>query len=317
MRIRTKALLAMPWLVAVAMAMQAFSQPPSPPTGDPVVQGLVKVADQIKLPAKEAGVLVHLAVKEGMSVRAGQEIGKIDDSQPQMQKTAAIYALNAAIKQAKDDVEIRYAAKQADVAQKDYEKMEEANRMAQRAITEVDVRRAKLDWDRAVLAIEKAKHDQEVAQLEAWIKQAELDAAKLAIERRRIVAPFDGVVEEINRKQAEWVNPGDTILTLLRLDTVHVDAAVEQSQYDPHELQGCEVTVEVQMARGRKETFRGRIIKISSVIGFQTSEGTYNVRAEVANRQEHGSWMLRDKLPATMTIHLNTGTAAESVTRAP
>ena len=33
----------------------------------------------------------------------------------------------------------------------------------------------------------------------------------------------------------------------------------------------------------------------------------YNVRAEVANQQEHGTWMLRDGLPATMTIHLGTG----------
>ena len=56
---------------------------------DPVVDGLVKVADEIKLPAKEAGRLVQLAVKEGNLVRAGQVIGKIDDSEPVMQKKAA------------------------------------------------------------------------------------------------------------------------------------------------------------------------------------------------------------------------------------
>ena len=33
----------------------------------------------------------------------------------------------------------------------------------------------------------------------------------------------------------------------------------------------------------------------------------YNVRAEIANLQEHGTWLLRDGLPATMTIHLGTG----------
>jgi hypothetical protein len=100
------------------------------------------------------------------------------------------------------------------------------------------------------------------------------------------------------------VNPSDPIMEIFRLDTMQVEGAVPQSQYDSHELYGCEVTVEVEMARGRKETVPGRITKVSSII---RGDGMYNVRAEVANREEHGSWMLRDGLPATMTIHLGTG----------
>jgi multidrug efflux pump subunit AcrA (membrane-fusion protein) len=281
---------------------------------DPVVEALVKVADEIKLPAKEPGVLVQLAVKEGMQVRAGQVIAKIDDSEPVMTKKAASAAYAAAYKRWKDDVEIRFARAQADVAKADYEQLQETNRLAEKAVPSVDLRRAKLDWDHYVLAIEKAGHDQELAKFEAYTKQAELDAADLAIQRRLITAPFDGVVEELKRKQDEWVQPGDTILELLRLDTMHVEGAVEQSKYDPHEVQGCEVTVEVEMARGRKATVRGRIIKVSSVV---RSDGVFNVRAEVANKQEHGSWMLRDGLPATMTIHLGTGgTGAAGVSRA-
>jgi multidrug efflux pump subunit AcrA (membrane-fusion protein) len=92
---------------------------------------------------------------------------------------------------------------------------------------------------------------------------------------------------------------------------MEVEGPVDQTLFDPHELQGCDVTVEVQMARGRKETFPGRITKVSSLVSGSTK--TYNVRAEVVNRQEHGSWMLRNGLPATMTVHLGTGgTAAAS-----
>ena len=88
----------------------------------------------------------------------------------------------------------------------------------------------------------------------------------LAIERRTVKAPFDGVVEEIKRKQDEWVQPGDTILTLLRLDTMHVEGAIEQSQYDPHEIQGCDVSVEVDLPAARKATVRGRIVKVSTIV---------------------------------------------------
>jgi multidrug resistance efflux pump len=157
------------------------------------------------------------------------------------------------------------------------------------------------------LAIEKSYHDQELAQFEALTKQAEYDAANLAIQRRTIIAPFDGVVEEIKRKQDEWVQPGDTILTLLRLDTLHVDAAVKQSQFDAAEIQGCDVAMEVELARGRKTTVRGKIVKVSNLV---RSDGVYNIRAEVANMQEHGTWLVRDGLPATLTIHLGTGANA-------
>jgi multidrug resistance efflux pump len=249
-------------------------------------------------------VLVQLTVKEGTLVRAGQIIGKIDDSEPQMKKAAATAEYAGAYKRWTDDVEIRYAKAQAEVAQAKYEQLLETNKIAEKAVAAVDLREAKLEWDHFKLAIEKSAHDQELAKFEALTKKAELNAADLAIERRTIRAPFDGVVEELKRKQDEWVQPGDTILTLLRLDTMHVEGAVFQKQYDPHEVQGCDVAVEVQLARQRKMTVRGKIIKVSTVVHNQ---GVYYVRAEVANQQEQGNWILRDGLPATMTIHLGTG----------
>jgi membrane fusion protein, multidrug efflux system len=307
------------FLAALAMAVVLIqfgrAQQPSAQPSDPVVKGVVRVADQIKLPAKEPGVLVQLAVKEGSQVRAGQVIGKIDDSEPQMKKKAANWEYAQAYKRWKDDVEIRFAKAQAAVAKAKFEKLQESNRLSAKSVPEVELNEAKLDWDHFTLAIEKSYHDQELAKYEAFSKQAELDAADLAIQRRIITAPFDGVAEEIKRKQDEWVQPGDTILTLLRLDTMHVEGAVEESQYNPHEIQGCEVSVEVELARGRKVTVPGRIIKVSSMVQYH---GVYNVRAEVANQQEFGSWVLRDGLPATMTIHLGTGgNATAGVTRAP
>jgi multidrug efflux pump subunit AcrA (membrane-fusion protein) len=300
-------------ILALFAQVGAEGQLPSSASTDPVITGAyVRVADSVKFAAQEPGVITHLSVKEGTVVQKDQTIGQIDDSEPQLQKQAAIYAMNAAIKRAKDDVEIRFATAQEAVSKVDYERMEEANRMAKGAITDVDVRRAKLDWRRATLAIEKARHEQELAKYEYYTKKTELDAAELAIKRRVIVAPFDGIIERLARRQQEWVNPGDVIMQILRLDTMEVEGAVERFQYDPHELQDCEVTVEVEFARGRKETFRGRLTKISAVVG---GDKKYAVRAEVANRQEHGTWMLRDGLMSTMTIHLGTGGAPATAGR--
>jgi membrane fusion protein, multidrug efflux system len=283
---------------------------------DPKLYGcVVTFEEDINVPAPEAGVLVKLSVKEGSQVKQGEVIGKIYDDEVQTQKKAAEYALGKAQKAASDDIQFRYAQKSADVAEKAYEAIIKTNETAEKAIPEVEVLKAKLEWEAAKLSAEKALHDQALAKFEYGQRWAELETAKLAIKRRTILAPFNGEVVEIARHQDEWVSPGDPILRLVRLDTMLVDGPVEQSAYDPHELYGCDVTVEVEMAHGRKEQFQGRITYVSSTI---RGDDRYIVRAEVNNRQEHGRWLLRDRMTAMMTIHLNTaGTTALDVTRKP
>ena len=253
--------------------------------------------------ARSRACSCSLAVKEGSQVRQGQVIGKIDDSEAADAKEGGRVRLcGAPTKRRRTTCEIRFAKHTAAVAEKDYEQLLESNRLAAKAVAEVEVTQGQ-----AGMGSLQSWRSKRPATTRSWpsskpiTKQAELDAAELAIERRTIVAPFDGEVVTINRHQDEWVSPGDPILRLVRLDTMHVEGAVEQSEYDPHEMQGCDVTVEVEMARGRKEQFTGRIIYVSSLV---RCDGTYNVRAEVANRQEHGNWLLRDGMPATMTIHL-------------
>jgi hypothetical protein len=99
---------------------------------------------------------------------------------------------------------------------------------------------------------------------------------------------------------------GDWILRLVRLDAMYVAGALDRSLYDPHEVVNCNVTIEVEMARGRKEKVEGRITYVSSEV---RGDKKFLVRAEVPNRQEHGRWLLADGMKATMTIHLNTGGA--------
>jgi multidrug resistance efflux pump len=282
--------------------------------GDLRLEQAVVQAEHIKLSAEEPGILIDLAVKAGDPVRAKQPIGKIDDREIQIQMKAAGYAYSAAKKKFEDDVDIKYSAAAAAVAKTDYEIIEAAIDLVEKSITDVDRRRAKLEWEKMDLATEKAKKEQELARLDALGKLAELEAARLAIERRTITAPWDGVVEELTRKQHEWVNPGDPILRLFRMDKMYVEAAVDQKQYDPQELKGRDVTVEVKMARGRIEKFEGQIVKVSPVIRY---DGVYNVRAEVLNRPENGDWMLRDGLPATMTIHLTSPAAVTKSARLP
>ena len=50
---------------------------------------LVSIVEEARVPAREAGVLVGLSVKEGDTVRRGGAIARIDDSQPRFEKQKA------------------------------------------------------------------------------------------------------------------------------------------------------------------------------------------------------------------------------------
>jgi multidrug efflux pump subunit AcrA (membrane-fusion protein) len=269
-------------------------------------QCLVKPADEVLLPAEEAGVLVRLAVEQGAMPRQGEVIGQIDDRQVKQQMNAAKYGFDAANERAQSQVEVLYAEESAKVAKQEYERMRLANAQISNAVTAVEIERARLQWNTTRLQIEKATKDKAIAALDAAAKRAEYELASVGLERRTIKAPFDGVVVELFRRQNEWVNPGDPVLRFARLDIMRIEPVVKLADYDPHEIADCNVTVEMPLARGRTATFTGKVTYVSPELDLTGDR--YRIRAEVQNRQtETGRWLLMPNSLVTMTIHIGTG----------
>lgn len=276
--------------------------------GDPIVYNcVIDPVESIEVPATDPGVLVHQGMKQGSRVRAEDVIAKIDAREPETERRIAQYERDAKIKQAKDDIEIRYARAAAAFAKEDLEGVLKVIDDVEKAVTDVEVNKAKLDYERSRLAIEKAEKDQELARLDAWTAQARMDAAQMKIDRRTIRAPWDGIVMDVQREQQEWVNPGDTIVRLARLDALNVEGTVQLAHHSPAELAGCEVTVIAEAGRGRKVEATGRIVNVyPEVIAGQKIA----VRAEVVNHEENGQWLIFPRMKSRMIIHLGTGGVA-------
>ena len=282
-------------------AIEANAQSGEDPVLSPCYIKL-KSENMIRIPAQEAGVLIEMPVREGSSVKAGQLLARIDDREAKATLKIAEYALESAEKRAAEDIEIRYSKKAEAVAKTDLEQDMIANRNQPGAIPEIEIRRKRLDWERATLQIEKAAKDQVLAVLEARTKEAERDAAQMALTWRTIKAPFDGEVLETSRHEAEWVNPGDLILKLARFDTLHVEAGVNSRYFDRSQVEGKKVTVEVRKAHGRLISVSGTIVYVNPDV---QPDGTYKVRAEIENKREGNHWVIQPGLEATMVIHLN------------
>lgn len=281
--------------------------------GNPQVENCrVDLVDVVDLPATEAGVLVHQGLKAGASVKTEEVVAKIDSRIQEMDKKVAVYEYNAAVKRANDDIEIVYAKAAAEAAQAALDEVLEVLERVPKAISGPERRKTQLEAKRSKLGVKKAENDRQLSLLDAYSARAKVDAADAAIDIRTIRAPFDGLVQDVYREQAEWVNPGDPIVQLVRMDTLKVEGWVYIADYSPAELDGCEVTIKALGAKGKEESASGRVVFVSNILTRGDRSQKMLVRAEITNRTRNGRWVILPNMRAEMTIHLGTGGASVS-----
>ena len=257
---------------------------------------------EAEVPAEEPGVLIELNAREGQQVAVDELLARIDDVRALMQQKVAGLELQVAKAEAENDINVRYAVASQQVAEAEYEEVREANRKAPRAVPQVKVRTLLLAERRAALQIEQARLDLLVAGLKANVKQAEVEAAADNVERRHIRAPLDGIVVKVYPHKGEWVQPGDPVLRIVRVDRLRIEGFLDAASFSPAEVDGRPVTVIVQLPhRSKPTTFQGEVVFVSPLV---QAGGQFRVWAEVDNRKEQDHWLLRPGLEVEMNIHL-------------
>ncbi len=260
---------------------------------------LVSAIDEAKVPAQEAGLIVELPVVEGQIVKANEILAQIDDSQPRMQRKAALAEETAAREKAVSNVDIDYATAAAKVFYAGWEKKKEANTTTKGTVSLIELMEAKLQYERATFEIDRAKMDKKIAGLTADVKSVEVEAAAEAMKRRKITSPMDGIVIQINLHRGEWVKPGDPVFHVQQIEKLKVEGSVSIAQLSPDKVIDRKVRVEVKLSGNRKESFDGKIVFVNPNV---QSGGEYHVKAEVKNRLENNFWLLQPGMDAEMLI---------------
>ncbi len=266
---------------------------------------VIGLVSRIDLAAPEAGILTHVGVRRGSRFKGEDLLAQIDSREVEVAYKRAGHELKLAQQRAKDNIELQYAEAQKLVERADWEEVMQANLEVKGAVTDAEVRREKLEYDRTVLGVEKAIKDQELVELEVLVKRAEMEATMIAIEKRQVLAPFDGEVLRLHREQGEWVQPGDVIAEIAQLDTLQIDGWVYFDQFDPREVENCRVTVDVQVGPNRVEQATGYVVYVDPIAVFE-GKPKYLLRAEISTGLEEARWLTSPNLPATMKIHLDT-----------
>jgi multidrug efflux pump subunit AcrA (membrane-fusion protein) len=260
---------------------------------------LVSPVQEAQVPAQEAGVLAEIKVREGAVVRTGDVLAQIDDRRNQLEKQLAQAEYQAVLEKANNDINVRYAQAAANVADAEVRAAEEANRRVERSVSPAELRKLKLEHQRALLQIEQSALEQVITKYDAKASAAKVETADENVRRRRIVSPIDGMVVETRRNLGEWVQAGDVVAHVMRLDRLKVEGFVKESQYSVGQISGRNVLLEVKLPTGETRELTGKIVFVSPQL--QTA-GDYRIGAEVDNRQEGGQWLLRPGKTVSMRI---------------
>lgn len=250
----------------------------------------VSLIDEIDVPARLAETLAELNVKEGDLVQEGELIGKLDDTMARHELEVA--EAEHAIKQeaSENDINLRFAVKSSEVANKEVERAREARKTVRGTISDTEFERLVLTEEKSILQIEQAQHDLKISQLEANLQKVKINAAQATLKKHQILAPFSGQVVEIypHMRKGGWVNPGDPILRIARLDRLRVEAYLDAEKYGPG-LVGRPVTLTIPKLGGSTQVeFKGKVVFVNPEV--EPVSKRFTLTAEVNNDENFRLW---------------------------
>lgn len=256
---------------------------------------LVTVIEEVEVPAREAGVLTTVAVREGQMVSENAVLAKIDDADAQLAERRARIEHDIARKQAQNLIKVQAAKKSVEVAEAELKRSIESVEKFKKSVSQSEIDRLRLVAERAALEVEQAKQDFDTAELTRQLKENEHALAVHNVERRKIISPISGVVVQVNPRRGEWVKPGDVVLRILRIDRLRAEGFLNAREVTG-DLTGRRITLRVDLPGKPQTEFPGTLTFVSPEIN--PVNGQIRVWAEFENRD----LLLRPGLQASLTI---------------
>lgn len=265
-------------LTLLCLTALLSAEPADAPVEIPAVA--IKVLDDVAVPASEAGVLASVAVKEGQLIEAGEQMAQILDKDVRLAVARAKLEAEIAFRKMNNDVNTQFARKAVEVAKAEHRRSLETNDKYPKTVSDSELDRQRLLVEKGQLEIKQAEHEQEIATLTRSIRENEQRTAEEQLERRTITAPLGGMVVEVHRRRGEWVQPGETVARIIRLDRLRAEGFLD-AKYARLELVGSRVTLHVVAPNGDKFTCPGEIVFVSPEIDSLNSQ--VRIWAEVEN----------------------------------
>ena len=194
------------------------------------IDGFTEPFRSIELASDETGSISELKVEEGDKVTAEQVVARLD---VRVQEIQLEIATNLAETTSQLVAAEETLKKRKEIAAR-LKKLLDRGHASQSEIIRADME----------LSIAEAKYLS--AQEEQTVREIERRRAKIQLERRTIIAPFDGLVSKVHRREGEFLSPlHPEVITIVQVDRLLATFAVPSAQVKDFEM-GKEFTLELE-----------------------------------------------------------------------
>lgn len=294
MRLQLQVMLFASLLALTSAPIAGGADSPGIGTSIRVPSVLITLIEQVTVPAQEKGVLASVNVRDGELVKSGQLLAQIDDIDSRLDRERVQIEFDIAAREAKNDVKVRFAKKAWEIAKSEHRRAVESVEKYKKSVSQSELDTLRLMAEKAELEIEQAEVELEVATLEANQKDNELKLAARGVERRKILAPISGVVVEVKRHAGEFVESGQAIARILRVDRLRAEGFVSAKLLSGN-LTGAKTLLTLELG-DRKVEVPGTLVYVSPEVN--PISGQVRVWAEFDNPEMH----LRPGLQGSLAI---------------
>ena len=216
--------------------------------------GTLKACRRAKLSPSIGGQIANLPVHKGDTVKAGQVLFEIWNDDLRAQLALAKDEFLATESRAKE------ACVVADVAQRDYKRQLVLRKKGLSSEESIDQARGQAEAKRA--ACDAAKSTIKVS-------RARIDVAQAALDRTRLVAPFDGIIANVNGELGEFVTPSPIgiptppAVDLIDRSCLYVEAPIDE--VDAPEIK-VGMPTHISLDAFGKKYFEGRVRQIAPYV---------------------------------------------------
>ena len=206
-----------------------------------IVSVVLRPLQAAEVPAQQTGLLKKISVEEGQHVQENEILATLDPLEAHLAVVRARLERAQAEKKANNQISIQYAVKALEVAEAELRRSHESIEKFAKSISQSQLDVERLTVEKLMLAKLQAEHELALEKFGLQLRQTDLEAAQVVLEKHRLRAPFAGTVVLIRGRAGEWVEIGAPVLRLVAVDKLRAEGFLPMEQASA-ELVGKRVT---------------------------------------------------------------------------